>query len=185
MFAFVLLLPTVAWAAKHEGVSMRDTASVGEAKLSLVGMSLKEATVFKVDVFVAGLYTETPPKHPQTLIECGQTQRLLLEFKRGIDDGVLGERWSEELEDRAEEDAAFDAKKLHDRIMKIGKLIPDVEKKDRLQFTYVPSKGLEIEHNGKVRGSIPGRDFCAVFFDGFFGPESDKKMRRELLARKK
>ncbi len=53
-----ILIASTAFAAELAGVRMSDQVTVDGRTLSLNGLGLREATAFKVDVYVAGLYLE-------------------------------------------------------------------------------------------------------------------------------
>ena len=55
--------------AEKEGVSLPDSVPVGDRTLVLNGLGVREATIFNVNVYVAGLYVEAKTKNPSEVIE--------------------------------------------------------------------------------------------------------------------
>jgi hypothetical protein len=83
--ALVLVPAGLVHAGKKEGVTMPDTLSVAGKNLVLNGMGLREATMLKVDVYVAGLYLEGKSSDAAAIMSSAQVKRIHLVFKRDID----------------------------------------------------------------------------------------------------
>ena len=68
------LMSPVASAADKAGVHMADTLHVRDQDLLLNGLGLREATIFKVDVYVAGLYVTQKTSDPAAILAARQSQ---------------------------------------------------------------------------------------------------------------
>ncbi len=160
---FALCLPAAA--ATLEGVSLPDTITVAGKKLVLNGLGMREATVFKVDVYVCGLYLETKSKNPTNVIESEQAKRIHQKFVRDVDrDDIVG-AWTDGIKKNAlGKYAALEA-----RTKKLNGWMSDVSEGDEMSYTYVPGKGIEVMVKGKVKGTIEGHDFAMAFFKIFVG----------------
>src|SRR5256885_10815848 len=89
-FVFTSVL---AVAGERGGVTMPDTVTVEGKNLVLNGMGIREATVFNVKVYVAGLYVEKKSQAADELIRSEQVKRLDLVFVRDVDHDDVVEAW--------------------------------------------------------------------------------------------
>src|SRR5262245_65111893 len=92
--AFVTALASgTAVAGKMGDVVLPDSISVHGKQLVLNGMGLREATMLKVDVYVAGLYLETRSSDPAQILQSNQTKRIVLRFVRDVDRKDVVKAW--------------------------------------------------------------------------------------------
>lgn len=182
-FLALALLPASvapAEAGRKAGVTMPDTVSVAGKKLVLNGMGLREATIFKVDVYVAGLYLESKSADAQAIIDGNQTKRIHLVFKRNVDKDEMVEALQGAFSKNA--GAKKDALKGHMRTF--SSWFADLPEGNSMTLTHVPGKGLTLDMNGKTKGTIPSDDFARVIFAGWLGSKAgDKGLKKQLLGR--
>ncbi|MFW5739394.1 MAG: chalcone isomerase family protein, partial [Myxococcota bacterium] len=95
LFCLVLAFSTIAVAAEKGGVTMPNTKTVAGKNLVLNGMGLREATVFNVDVYAAGLYLESKSKDGKAIAASNQTKQLVLHFVRDVDRSDIVGAWNE------------------------------------------------------------------------------------------
>jgi hypothetical protein len=164
--AIVLLLAPAAFAGERAGVKMPDKVTVGSKELVLNGMGVREATVFNVDVYVAGLYLEARSSNGEQIAASPQAKRLLLSFVRDVDRDDITEAWTSGFKKNGADMAA-----LRDRIAKLNGWMKAVRKGETLTFTYEPEKGLTVTVDGNVAGTIEGADFASAFFRIWLGPK--------------
>lgn len=177
----LLALPCCSWSAEVEksfkGVSMPVSLQFEGKKLELNGMGLRTKVVFKV--YVAGLYLEKPSRDGMAIAASEQVRRIELVFLRAVD----GADVAKAIADGFTNNAGDALPALKDRIAKFEKLIPDVKKGDKLLFLSRPGAGVELQANGKLLGSIEGRDFSDALMRVWLGPKpSDKALKDGLLG---
>ena len=78
MLALLLSLTLSAEAKTFAGVTMSDTTTVGGQTVTLNGMGLREK--YFVDVYVGGLYLQTPTKDGTTAINADEPKRIVMHF---------------------------------------------------------------------------------------------------------
>lgn len=182
--ATMLLLATwsaPALAGKKAGITMPDTVTVAGKKLVLNGMGLREATVFKVDVYVAGLYLETKSSDGAAILASKQIKRIHLQFKRDVDRDEISEAWDDGFENVVGEKKMGVYKQ---RLAKVNSWMEDIDEGETITFTHVPEKGLEVALNGKRKGVVPGDDFARVLFTIWLGSDPPNKgLRSGMLGR--
>ena len=80
--ALFLAASTAGLAGELKGIELPDSTEVGGVELKLNGMGLREATALKVDVYVAGLYVESPSTDAAALLEAGGPWKIEMHFVR-------------------------------------------------------------------------------------------------------
>jgi hypothetical protein len=172
--ALVTTLGTPSIAAKKAGVTMPDAITVGDTRLTLNGMGLREASFLKVDVYVVGLYVQTPSPDPTQLILSNQTKRLVLRFVRNVDREDIVKALSEGFKNNATVPIA----QLQSQIATLESWTQGFKKGDTLTFTYVPGQGVQVDINNVPKGVIPGEEFAHSLFAIWLGarpPTGDVK----------
>ena len=175
---FLVVLPlSVAWGMQRDGVTYPDQITVEGTDLVLNGLGTREATMFKVNVYVAALYVENPGHDGYAIAASEETKRLVLHFVRGVSAGDIAGAWAEGFEKNAGDDLGS----YRDRIQTLNSWMRAMEDGDRMVFTYVPGSGLEVSVLGEVRGTIEGSDFARVFFTIWLGDDPPNGGLREGL----
>lgn len=156
-----------ALAAKKGGVSMPNSVKVGDKSLVLNGLGVREATVFNVDVYVAGLYLEAKTKSAKDIINSGdKAKRLVMKFVRDVDASDMHEAF----DDGFKKNAGGKMGALKKRVGKFKKMVPSLKNGNSVTLTYVPGTGTEVRFGKKVKGTIEGEDFAKVLFAIWLGP---------------
>jgi Chalcone isomerase-like len=180
--ALVLLTVTataIAVAGERGGVTMPDTQTVEGKNLVLNGMGIREATVFNVKVYVAGLYVEKKSQAPEELIRSEQVKRLDLVFVRDVDHDDVVEAWQKGFKNNG-----ADMAKLKSRMDQLAGWMPDMKKKDTLTFVYVPGAGVTVSLRGQPKGTIAGADFATALFSIWLGNDpADKDLKKGLIGK--
>ena len=161
-FVLVLLM-----AAKLAGVTMPDTMSVAGKSLVLNGVGLREATVLKVDVYVAGLYLEHKSFDPAEVVASNEVKLLVLRFVRDVDRGDIVKAWNEGFKNNATVPLA----RIQPGIDQLNAWMPKLRDGDTLAFAFIPDKGVEVSVNNAPKGTIPGGDFARSLLAIWLGPK--------------
>lgn len=177
LLTVLLLAPTAASAKVKEGVSLPDEVEYAGKKLTLNGLGVREATVFNVKVYVAGLYLEKKSSDGAAIAGSADAKRLVMHFVRDVDQDDLVEAYSDGFEKVGASPA------LKPRIEQLLKLMTAVKVGDELALSFVPDKGTVVEVRGKERGVIPGADFAKALFSIWLGAEPpNKSLKAGLLG---
>lgn len=155
-------LATTAHAGSKGGVIMPNTIKVAGKTLTLNGMGIREATVFMIDVYVAGLYLEAKSKDAKAIIASDTTKRIVMKFVRDVDRDDLVKAWKKGF---------GRSSALKDRVKKLNSFMSDIEERESMIFTYVPGKGTEVSVKGKSKGVLAGTDFISALFNIWLGPK--------------
>jgi hypothetical protein len=178
LIAFTVTAPTAA-AGTTAGVTLPDTVTVGDKRLTLNGMGLREATLFKIDVYVAGLYVEHVSSNPRSLVESDQAKQLVLRFVRDVGHNDIVKAWHEGFHNNA----TVPLDTLKPMIDRLDAWTPSFKKGDLLVFTYLPGQGVTVQVNNVTKGVINNADFARSLFAIWLGPKPPTgDVKRGLLG---
>jgi hypothetical protein len=171
-----MMLPLVVGAAlgagiaqgkECKGVNFPDQAQVEGNALVLNGLGLRQATAFKVNVYVGALYVTKASADANALLASNGPSEVIIQFVRNVGADDLRKGWSEGFEKNSEGQLPA----LKDRIATLNGWMTDVKSGDRLIFIHKPGTGVIVEVNGTVKGTISGDDFAKALLAIWLGPE--------------
>jgi hypothetical protein len=165
LLAGVALWSSPAMAGKRAGVSMPDTIDVAGRKVFLNGLGVREATIFNVDVYVAGLYLEHPSKDPKAILASEEIKVIHMRFVRDVDRSDILSAYR----DGFKRNAGGALQALQPRINRLLSWLPAFKDGGTLTVTYVPGQGTYVAVNGKQMGIIEGADFGRAMFAIWLG----------------
>jgi hypothetical protein len=162
-----ILALSVATASGKEchGVTFPDRTQVGATPLTLNGLGLRQATVLRVNVYVAALYLASPSADANAILGSTTPKSLVLHFVRDVDAGELQKAWEEGFANNAREQLPA----LQPRVEKLKGWMADVKSGEQLIFTHRRGAGVEVDVNKTVKGTVEGDDFARAFFSIWLG----------------
>ena len=166
-------------ASECKGVTFSDTVEVGGQTLILNGLGLREATIFRIDVYVAGLYLDANATSGEDILASPGAKHLSLVFLRNVSRRNVTDAWSEGF--RKTSAARMPALQPH--VDTLNRWMEAVNQGDNVEFTYVPGPGTEVSIRGKKKGSIPGAEFGEALFAIWLGPDPpNESLKAGLLG---
>ena len=147
------------------GVNFLEQTQVQASPLMLNGLGLRQATILKVNVYVAALYVAQPSADANAILTSNTPKQLILHFVRDVESADLKKAWEEGFMDSAKEQVPA----LKARIEKLTGWMVDMKSGQQLTFTYKSGAGIEVDVNGAVRGTIEGDDFARAFLAIWLG----------------
>jgi len=153
------LVALPAAARECEGVSLPDQVTVDGKKLILNGMGVREATVFNVNVYVAGLYLLARSSDGEKIAAAEEPKQMRIEFVRDVSKSDMADAIQKGFV-RAAGDGYG---KLKTRVERLVSALPEFKKGERFTITYLPGKGLELK-SSSASTTIDGSDFARVMF---------------------
>ena len=149
------------------GVTFPEQTQVQTSPLTLNGLGLRQATILKVNVYVAALYVAQQSADANAILAANTPKQLVLHFVRDVHSTDLKEAWEEGFEHNAK--AQLPA--LKERIAQLQAWMVDMQSGQQLTFTQTPGAGIEVDVNGAVQGTIAGDDFATAFLAIWLGPK--------------
>jgi Chalcone isomerase-like len=161
-----------------KGVNFPDQVQVAGSTLTLNGLGLRQATVFKVNVYVGALYVTRTSSDASAILASNTPKEIILHFVRNVsaDDVVKG--WNEAFEKNAKSDLPA----LKDRIAMLNGWMADLKSGERLTFVYTPDAGVQVDVKGTAKGTIKGDDFAKAFFSIWLGDPPNPELKSGLLG---
>jgi hypothetical protein len=157
----------VAQGKECKGVSFPDQVQVDGSTLALNGLGLRQATAFKVNVYIAALYVAKTSSDANALLGSNAPSELILQFVRNVGADDLRKGWSEGFEKNAKDQLPA----LKERIATLNGWMGDVKTGEKLTFIHKPGDGLQVNVNGVAKGTIKGDDFARAFLAIWLGPD--------------
>lgn len=174
----LLLAAPAAFAGKRGGISLPDSQKVAGSSLVLNGIGIREATVFNVDVYVAGLYVKAKTKSAAAVIDSKNPKKILMHFVRDVEAGDITKAYTDGFEKNG-------GKAMAAKVKKLNSWVVDMKEGQRMAIVYVPGKGTHLTVKGKKTGTVAGDKFAEVLFKIFFGPNPpNSDLKEGMLGNK-
>ena len=149
------------------GVNFPEQTLVQASPLTLNGLGLRQATMLKINVYVAALYVAQKSADANAILAANTPKQLVLHFVRDVDGTDIKKAWEEGFADNAK--AQLPA--LKERIEQLQAWMVDMKSGEQLTFTHKPGAGIEVDVNGTVQGTVEGDDFAKAFLAIWLGPK--------------
>src|SRR5215470_3334616 len=130
-------------------------------------MGLRQATMLKVNVYVAALYVTKPSADSDAILSAPPPTQLSLHFVRGVGRSDLTKAWDEGFEANAKGQLPA----LKERIEKLKSLMADMKLDERLSFTHRPGSGVLVDVDGAAKGTVEGDDFAKALLSIWLGAQ--------------
>lgn len=164
-----------------EGQTFPQTVTVDGTTLNLNGLGIREASVFQVNVYVAGLYLETLSTDANTILSSDTRKRIVLKFVHEVTGADIKGAFEEGFRNNGGATAALASRRA--QLLGWMETIEKLEPGDTMTFTYIPGTGLQVNVDGTNKGTITGADFQRAFFALFIGQNPPNRgLRTGLLG---
>lgn len=161
--ALATLAAAPVYGKECKGVNFADQTQAGGATLVLNGLGLRQATIMKVNVYVAALYVAQKSADANAILASNTPKELILQSLRDVGGADLSKGWQEGFDNNAKDQLPA----LKERIEKLKGLMADGGQ--WLTFVAKPGTGVEVNVNGTVKGTIEGDDFSKAFLSIWLG----------------
>jgi hypothetical protein len=149
------------------GVNFPEQIQVQASPLALNGLGLRQATMLKVNVYVAALYVAQPSTDANAILASDTPKQLVLHFVRDVGSADLKKAWDEGFANNVK--AQLPA--LKERIEQFKGWMTNMQSGQQLILTHKPGAGIEVTGNGKMQGTIAGDDFARALLAIWLGPK--------------
>jgi len=168
----------VALGKECKGVSFPDQATVDGTALTLNGLGLRQATAFKVNVYVGALYLPKTSSDGNAILGSGSPYEVILHFVRDVGASDIAKGWDEAFEKNAKGQLPA----LKERIATLNGWMADMKSGQRIVYTFKPGAGVQVSVNGAARGTIKGDDFGKALLSIWLGDPPNPEIKAGLLG---
>lgn len=176
--ALIFTHVSVGYAAELHGVSMPDTRIIDGISMRLNGIGLRTFSIFRIPIYVAGLYLTRRSSSADTILHSGERKLIDIRFLRDVPVENAREAWRDGFEKNCTTPCRLDPIS----VQRFLAAVPPIHEGDEsvLLFTSV---GVSITLNGQSAGSVADPHFAEIILATFIGPEPPTpRLKRELLG---
>lgn len=172
------LASTAVAARECLGVAFPEQLPFAGRELVLNGLGLRQATIFKVNVYVAALYLPKASADAGPILGTSAPFVARLHFVRSVGAADIAKGWTEGFERNPQAGlATSDA-----RVAQLRGWMTDLAAGQEMRFAYDPATGLEVEVNGAHQGTIQGADFARALLSIWLGVPPNAAIKAGLLG---
>jgi hypothetical protein len=174
----IWLAPASVHARECLGVSFPEQVQAAGAQLTLNGLGLRQATLFKVKVYVAALYLARPTADASAILSGAIPYELQLHFVRNVGAADIAKGWVEGFQRNGQGTQGSS----DERAATLRGWMTDIKSGESMIFTFQPGTGLAVSVNGSVKGTIRGDDFGRTFLSIWLGVPPNPEVKVGLLG---
>jgi Chalcone isomerase-like len=161
------------------GIGFPNHTQVQGTRLTLNGLGLHTVSTFKIRLYVAALYVAEPSNDPRAILDSSAPNEIIIQFIRGVSASELRKSLAEELARSSRERSPA----LEEGLQQLRSWAVEVKSGQRIVFIRTPGRGMEVDINGTVKGSIAGDDFARSFLSIWLGDNPQTpELKRGLLG---
>jgi hypothetical protein len=150
---------------KCNAIGFPDHIEVQGTLLTLNGLALRTASVFKVSLYVAALYVAEPSNDPRAILESSAPNELILQFTREVSAGEL----RKSLQEGIAKNSPGHPPALEEGLKQLSGWAAEVKSGERITFIRTPGRGMQVDINGIVKGTIAGDVFAKTSISIWLG----------------
>ena len=164
--------------ATLEGVTLPDTYTVDGQTLVLNGIGIRRVTIFRVRIYVAGLYLPRPSHDAAAILASHGPKVLRLQFIHSGSKAQVEKQYREgEAENCSHGECAASDRADFERLVAAA---PAVEPGDTSTYIFT-DKGVKVLANSKVIGDFADVDLAHQLLRGFIGDHPPTQSLRNAL----
>ena len=180
IICLLLTTTTSLIAAELEGVKMPDSVSVGGKQLTLNGMGIRKYSIFKVKVYIAGLYTEKKSEDENEILKSTGHKQVRMEFLKPGPASGTREAWRDFLKQNWDGEWST----VSPTAEKYLALLTDVKSGDVMIHDFYPEKVVVFLGDKKL-GEVPDKTFPPLLLSTWIGRKpSTEELKEGLLGKK-
>ncbi|MEZ4749572.1 MAG: chalcone isomerase family protein [Bdellovibrionota bacterium] len=163
--------------AQKAGISFPDSVTVEGKKLALNGIGVREATIFKVDVYVAALYVGQKSKEGQALLDSKGPKQLEMRFVRSVGKDDLTKAWKAGFENNCKKDC----ERFTPALNALNAMMTDIKEGQTMAFTFQKDK-VDVTVDKKTLGTVKGAGIDSQLLRLWIGNPPNSGLKEGLLG---
>ena len=164
-------------ALQQDGVKLPDSIQVNQKTLVLNGAGARRATIFRVRVYVAGLYLESKTSSPEEILKSAGIKQLQMHFVRAVDADDVTDAWKRGFEENNPGGA-----KLLQKLNYLINGLSDMEVGSTITLTFT-GQSVELQ-SGILRSAVNDPSFATAVLRIWLGETPpDEGLKTGLLGR--
>ncbi|HEY0522011.1 MAG TPA: chalcone isomerase family protein [Stellaceae bacterium] len=173
-----LLSSGAAFAATFAGVMLPDTADVAGKRLVLNGIGSRVYSIFRVDVYVAGLYLDAPSHDAAAILDSPQPKLVAMVFLHAVGRDDMIAAWRESFRDNCKAPCVLPSAS----IARFEAMLDGVAQNDSLSFVF-SGGGVETFFRQQSKGRIDDPAFARLLLATWIGPAPPtENLKKALLG---
>jgi hypothetical protein len=184
VLACAALAPTVsgaalpATAAELDGIAMPDMLQAAGTPLRLNGMGMRTFSLFRIHIYVAGLYLQRPTSDAEAILQSDATKLLDIRFVHDVDVERAREAWVNGFRDNCRPPCHLPPQQVAHFLAEV----PALHRGDKSTLLF-SGHSVVISVNGRVFGTIEDPVFSRAVLATFIGPyPPTEPLKRGLLG---
>jgi hypothetical protein len=168
-------------AATVDGVKIPETivqADTGR-KLLLNGAGIRSKFIFSI--YIGALYLPVKMHDVPAILKADVPNRVLMHcLYHEIEKAKLVDAWNEGFNSNLNQQQRKD---LHGSIAQFNGMFPALNRGDVVLLDYIPGKGTRLSFNGRILGTVEGRDFNKALLSIWLGEHpADTDLKAAMLG---
>jgi len=144
----------------------------------LNGIALRTYSIFRIPIYVAGLYLVRRDSDPDHILQSTDTKLLDIRFIHSVGAEDARTAWREGFD----QNCVAPCRLAPDEVERFLAAVPPMRKGDSFSILFT-GDGAEIAANGHPVGHIPNRGFATAVLATFIGPQPPtERLKQELLG---
>jgi hypothetical protein len=151
-----------------QGVNVPEETQVQASALMLNGLGLRQATMLKVNVYVAALSAAQKSADANAILTSNTPKQLVLHVVCDVGSADLKKAWEEGFMHNAQEQLPA----LKARLEQLKGWMRDMKSGQQWALTHRSGAGIEVDVHGAVQETVEGDDFARAFLATWLGAKS-------------
>jgi len=162
--ALLITVSSMLFSAKKGGVTMPNKLKIKGTSLVLNGLGIREATIFNVDVYVAGLYLEKKSKNASSIMNSNGLKYIKIQFVRAVDKDDITEAWTKAFKKVV--GRRFNNYKS--RVVQLNGYMTKTKVGTITAYAF-SDDGVDVWVGGRKKGTIKGKEFAKAMLSIWLG----------------
>jgi hypothetical protein len=165
------------FAKEIANVTVKESLTQENTTLNLQGAGVRDK--FFIDLYVAGLYTQTSNTNAASLIQEDAPMALTLHITSSL---ISSEKMEEATREGFENATHHNTQPLHDQIETFINVFKEpIQQNDVYTLVYLPVQGVRIYKNGTLKQTIAGLAFKQALFGIWLGEKPAQESLKQAL----